>query len=237
MIKEALQYIVGLRKPEVISVNGVDYCDKVLNHISYNPKAEPIEMTTLTSLVDYISSNIDTMSDKMIVHVVSPTKVELYSSLDNERLREKLVVVNANVPSFPFDKFIDSEKFLIGLQSKFIPTDDRELLLKFAGTVETGTVQNYGDDGITQKATIKTGPASKSDAKVPSPCTLQPFRTFNEVEQPESEFIFRMQDGLHSVECAIFEADGGSWKNEAMKNIKEYFEDHLSDYSNFTVIS
>lgn len=237
MIKNALQYIVGLRKPEIIEVGGETYCDKPLEHVSFNPKAKAIEMTTLTSLVDYISSQVDELSDKMIVHVVSPTKVELYSCLDNERQREKIVVVNANVPEFPFDHFVDSERFNIALQSKFMPSDDRELLLKFAGTVDTGTICNYGDDGVTQKATIKTGPVSKSDAKVPSPATLIPFRTFTEVEQPESEFIFRMQDGRSGVECALFEADGGSWKNEAMKNIKEYFEDHLAEYSNFTIIA
>ena len=237
MIKEALEYIIGLRKAEIINVDGINYSDKSLHHVSFNPKADAIKMTTLTSLVDYIVSNVDKMSDHMLVHVVSPTRVELISNLDEEREREKLVVVEANVPDFPFDRFVDSERFIIGLQSKFIPTDDRALLLKFAGTVDTGTIANYGDDGISQKATIKMGPASKSDAKVPSPCVLQPFRTFNEVEQPESEFIFRMQDGRDGIECAIFQADGGSWMNEAMKNIKEYFEDHLSEYSQFTIIA
>jgi len=28
---------------------------------------------------------------------------------------------------------------------------------------------------------------------------------------------------------AIFEADGGAWKNEAMNSIKEYLEDKFSD--------
>ena len=45
------------------------------------------------------------------------------------------------------------------------------------------------------------------------------------------------QDGDDGVECAIFEADGGAWKNVAMKNIKEYLQFELSDLSQFTVIS
>lgn len=45
--------------------------------------------------------------------------------------------------------------------------------VKFAGTVESGTLAEYGDDGVTQKATVKTGIASKGDAIVPNPVKLK----------------------------------------------------------------
>lgn len=237
MLKEMFKYVVGLSEPHLNEIDGEKFTDKELMHVSFNPKAKAIELSTLTSLVDYIRSGVDTMSKKMLVHVVSPTEVRLYSDLDKERKRENLIVVNANIPSFPFDKYIESEKFIIGVQSKFIPTDDSRLILKFAGTVEDGTVASYKDDGVTQKAVIRQGPASKAEAVVPNPVTLQPYRTFAEVEQPDTEFIFRMQSENGTVYCALFEADGGSWKNEAMKNIKEYLQEYLSDYPQFTVIS
>ena len=72
---------------------------------------------------------------------------------------------------------------------------------------------------------------------VPNPVTLRPYRTFTEVTQPESEFVFRMKDDSMSVYCALFEADGGAWKREAMKNIKEHLEVELVDLPHFTVIS
>lgn len=237
-IKEALEYIVGLRKPEVVEINGERYSDKELRRICHNPKAKVIGMTTLTSLVDYIKANVDCMDDKMIIHVQSPTKVALYSQLDMDRVREYLVEVDASVPEFLYGRYYDHESFLIALQSKFINNSDRELLLKFAGTVEDKSVATYGDDGVTQKATIKTGVASKTDAIVPNPVKLRPYRTFIEVEQPESAFVFRMsQDGSGGVKCAIFEADGGAWKNTAMKNVKEYLQLELADMPQFTVIS
>lgn len=236
MIKKALEYIVGLKKPEVIEIEGNTYSDKELSMVSYTPYARAIEMSTLTSLVDYIKANIDTMADKMIIHVESPTKVRMYSSLDGDRKREYLVEVNANLPSFQFGKFIEHEEFCIALQSKFISNDDRELVLKFAGTVEDGTVAQYGDDGVTQKATVKTGLTSKADAVVPNPVNLMPYRTFLEVKQPASDFIFRMKSSC-GVQCAIFEADGGAWQNEAMRNIKEYLEAELADLPQFIVIS
>lgn len=239
MIKEALQYIVGLGKAEEHVINGACYSDKPLHRIdTYYPKADAIEMHTLTSLVDYIKSEVDEMPPRMIVEVKSPTEVELYSQLDPNRDRESLVVASARVPGFEFDRFVEHEKFCINLQSKFISSDDRELILKFAGTVEAGSVSEYGDDGVTQKATIKTGLASKGDAIVPNPVCLRPYRTFLEVEQPESAFVFRMkQDSYGSVMCAIFEADGGAWKMDATQAIKEYLQRELDGMPQFTVIS
>lgn len=241
MIKEALQYLVELGKAEEHIINGDTYSDKPLHRIDmYIPKANAIEMHTLTSLVDYIKSDVDEMSDKMIVEVASPTKVNLYSQLDYNRDREKLVSVSARVPEFSFNNFMDQEKFCINLQSKFIddPQTDRSLILKFAGTVEAGTVSDYGDDGITQKATVKTGIVSKGDAIIPNPVKLRPYRTFLEVEQPISEFIFRMkQDKYDGINCAIFEADGGAWQIAATKAIKEYLQFELADMTQFTVIS
>lgn len=244
MIKDALKYIVGLGEAKVQDITLPDgtvqtYSDKPLNRLSVHiPMASSIEMSTLTSLVDYIKANVDVMAEKMIIDVKSPTEVRLYSQLNMERDRETLVVVNARVPEFSFNSFMDQEKFCINLQSKFIDSDDRALILKFAGTVEANTIAEYGDDGVTQKATVKTGIASKSDAIVPNPVHLRPYRTFLEVEQPASDFIFRMkQDKYDGVSCAIFEADGGAWKMNATKAIKEYLQFELSGMPQFTVIS
>lgn len=240
MIKEALKYLVGMAEPNIVHVDGEVYSDKPLERISFNPKASVIEMNTLSSLMDYIKSGIDEMCGKMIIHVVSPTKVRMYSELDAERRREYVAEVTAKVPHFDFNKFINHELFCINLQSKFIdePSTERALILKFAGTVESGSVAEYGDDGVTQKATVKTGIASKDEAIVPNPVLLKPFRTFVEVDQPESEFIFRMkQDNYDGIQCALFEADGGYWEIEAMERIKVYLEKQLEGTEGFIVIS
>lgn len=238
MEKEALEYAVGLAEPHIEKIDGEVYSDKILRRIAYNPKADCITMTTLRSLVDYIKSGADEMEEKMIIHVVSPTQVQLYSGLDSDRLREYMVAVNAELPKFPFNSFINHENFIINMQSKFIANNDRELLLKFAGTVERGTIADYGDDGVSQKATVRTGVASKADAVVPSPVSLKPYRTFTEVDQPESNFVFRMkEDKYEGVQCALFEADGGAWKLHAMESIQEYLEEQLEGVERFTIIS
>lgn len=242
MIKEALQYIVGLNAPIVQKIRDDVYSDKDLYRIDKHiPTASAIEMNTLSSLVDYIKNRIDTMPERMIIHVVSPEEVKLFSCLNDNRKREYLVNVRAQVPAFKYETFIDREAFTISAQAKFIddPATDKAVLLQFSGTVECGTITEYGDDGVSQKAVVRDGIASKKDDIVPNPVKLRPYRTFVEVTQPVSEFIFRMkQDKYDGINCAIFEADGGAWKIAAMKSIKKYLEYELADISEqFTVIS
>lgn len=155
MIKEALQYIVGMSPAEVKEYTLPDgkkgmYSDKPLHRLETPVLiADRLYLHTLTGLVDYIKSNTDAMAKKMVVEVQSPTKVHLYSQLNRKRNREYLTEVNAMLPDFAFDVYQDHESFCVGLQSKFLQTDDRELVLKFAGTVENGTVAQYSDDGVT----------------------------------------------------------------------------------------
>lgn len=241
MIKEALEYIVGLRAPVVKEIDESMYSDKDLKRISYNPLAEPLHLHTLTGLVDYIKSNVDTTKndENLIVEVASPERVYLYTSLDKERKREQFAIVEARVPSFPFNTFIGHEEFIINVQAKFLDDNnsDRAKILSFAGTVEKGSVAEYSDDGVSQKATVKSGIISKEEKIVPNPVKLRPYRTFLEVEQPMSEFIFRMKDKDYGVSCAVIEADGGAWINAATKNIKEYLEFELSEFKNILIIS
>lgn len=165
---------------------------------------------------DFIKkSKADFKTGHYIAQVVSPTEVRLFSSLDADRQRETLAVVKAEIPEFSFGQFIGNEEFVIGVQSKFLNEDaeanDKPIILQFAGNVKAGTVAEYGDTGVGQKAAIKKGVASLQEVEVPSPCRLMPYRTFTEVAQPMSNFIFRVKDNdRYGVTCALFEADGGA---------------------------
>ncbi|QBO37261.1 hypothetical protein EQG49_12720 [Periweissella cryptocerci] len=160
------------------------------------------------------------------IQVVDETKVNLLGDVDNAGRREVLAVANAYGTPFYFDNYYDTEDAVIKLQALFADTEDRALVLKFLGNLTDGESRTLEDDGITQAATIKTGIASKGEAKVPNPVKLKPFRTFLEVEQPESPFIFRVKEGPRA---ALYEADGGYWKIQAINNIKQYFVDALGD--------
>ena len=233
LTKEALDYLAEQSiEPEErqLKISGQNYIINkdgepvLVEPVIYKAK-EPIRLNTLSGLVDYIkSSNLDYNTDHAYLHVVDEKTVELKSDLKEDRERELLAVATAIVPEFKFNSYMDIESFNIALQSQFVKTDDRNILLKVVGNLKEDNVRSTGDDGISQAVTIKSGIATAENIKVPNPVILAPYRTFVEVEQPESKFIFRMQSGPRG---AIFEGDGGLWRVEAIKTIAKYLEVRL----------
>lgn len=233
--KEALQYLVGLGEVKLIDVEGQKYSSKELYNVR-EPKPAALQATTLTALVDYIKANFDKKaSDKLLIHVVSHKKVILYSELRSDQDREGYIECNALLPdNIHFNNFLDPEQFNIMLQSSFVENNDRSLLLKITGNIQDNAVKTIGDNGVSQSATIKTGVASVNEVAVPNPVNLAPYRTFPEIDQPISKFIFRMRSG---PSAALYEADGGAWRNEAMEGIKLYLKEELKGVENVEIIS
>lgn len=63
-----------------------------------------------------------------------------------------------------------------------------------------------------------------TEAKKTRTVVLRPYRTFTEVEQPASAFIFRCRQDQGKMQFMLCEADGGAWRSEAMKNIQTFME-------------
>jgi len=232
--KSAIEYIAGLGKAEVLEVDGNKF---ITNHATLikEPRVDkPFELTTLAGVTDYINSAVDVsvVGTEMTVHIVSPEEVRIYSELNDDRNRECLVVARAILPEFAFGRFHDSESFIIELLSKFENNIDRAKILKLVGNIKEDHVKNTGDNGISQTVTVKAGIATVEDVEVPNPVTLAPYRSFPEVPQPESSFIFRLKDG---PSAALFNAGGTGWRIEAMREIKEYLNVSLSEESKIQV--
>ena len=233
-IKQALEYIANLgvkaEAPEVVEIAGKKYCTKQLTRYDKPPKAEPIKATTLTALVDYIKENRHELRDRMIIQVVSPTEVRLYSELLDERDRETLFVVDAVLPRVEYGREYDQEAFLVSMQSCFEVSEDRTAISFLASNIVNTQQATFSDDGITQQAVVKTGITTKENAFVPNPVKLIPYRSFLEVQQPESEFVFRVREGHGGAPLfKLVAADGGLWKNQAMDNVKRYLMEQLAD--------
>ena len=234
--REALEYLVNLgeKKEPIIELDQGTFSRVSLNRVT-EPVASKLTVSTLTGLVDYIKTNVDKLEGKLLIQVKSPEEVTLYSPLNADREREKYVSAEAILPNnVAYERFLDTERFNIMLQSAFVNNKDKEILLKYTGLIQDDAVKTIGDDGVSQQVTVKTGVASVGQAVVPNPVTLAPFRTFPEVEQPESKFIFRMKEG---PSAALFEADGGAWRNKAILNIKAYLEKELEHNHNVEIIA
>lgn len=229
MIKEALQWLVELGQVETVEAMGRTYSTKQLHPLKF-ATPEPLKVNSLSAVTQYILSDFDKESWlSLMVHVVSPTEVALVSNLLGDGQRECYMVAKAMVNEYRFGHWYDIEQFIIALQAGFVRGDDREQILRVVGNIKQEAVRNYGDDGVSQSVTAKTGIATVDEVRVPNPVILAPFRTFVEVDQPESSFVFRMRQGQKGPECALFEADGGAWRLAAMALVQDQLEMDLAD--------
>lgn len=236
--KEALQYLMDLTvKPDervvdlvddnglkrIFTFNSNGTAAEIEPNVPYRAK-ESIRVHTLNGLCEYIESQLERHDVPLFIQIEDERTVSLLGTLDAEGKRERLVMANAIVPDFHYDLFMDSETLIIKLQAQFATSEDREILLQVLGNIKEENVRTVGDDGISQAVKIKQGLTSVADVIVPNPVNLAPYRTFLEVDQPFSDFIFRMKDGPKG---ALFEADGGVWRNDAITNIANYLHDRL----------
>lgn len=234
-IKEAMEHFEELVKradaPQVLEICGKTYVNRDLRRYDEAPKARPVQARTLTALMDYMEHCSQEFPGRMIIHIVDPTHVRLLSELDAERERETLFETAAETSAFRFGEWYDQENFMIALQANFQANDDLAAVLKLAGNIVSKNDQTYSDDGTTQVATMTVGVASKADAIVPNPVTLIPYRTFQEVEQPESQFVFRIGKWNEAPSFKLVEAEGGLWRLAAVNQIKAYIYDILGNLS------
>lgn len=195
---------------------------------------ETIQVTTLSSVVDFVKQSKDALSHgQLLVRVDGPRKVVVESTLDNYGRRARFLEARPVLDLMEFGHWYDREELTIALQAHFVSLapeesreyDDKGTLLRFISAYQETDSNQVVDDGVSQTATVKTGAASVGTARVPNPVLLAPYRTFAEVEQPQSEFIFRMHEGMMG---ALFEADGGAWRSQAVASVKEYLNANLS---------
>lgn len=224
MLKEFVNRLLELQRPETVEVKGQTFSTERLHLIPDSPSVDAIEIHSLTGVVDYIKSNFDSRS-KLLIHVKSPNEVDLVDQLDNTNNRRVYIMSSAILPHITFDNFIDREKFQIMMQACFVPTADHATVLNIVSHIHIneGAVE-LKDNGLTQSVTVNQGAATLATENIPSRVSLKPFRTFVEVAQPASEYILRLNN---KGNVAIYEADGGSWQLEAIENIAEYFKQEL----------
>lgn len=227
--KELYEAIRKDADTKTITINGRTFTDKPIHPVL---AAEPgaLEISTLTGLLDYLKANVDNLRlEGLMVVVASPSYVELVSDLHDEHgQRASLMKVKAILPKTFFECQLPAESFNIWLQSGFVPTEGRAEVLNYAGNVVATADATVMDDGTAQAVTVRSGIASKAVKKLPNPVQLAPFRTFAEVEQPETSFVFRVHDG---IKFSLTEADGGAWRNQAMHNVSVWLKSQFEALS------
>lgn len=233
----AVQAIKDSERTEVIKVGEVEFVSRPI----YDPPRDPIpaalKLNTLTGLIDYVNKGADGVGEDargLMVHVVNERQVDVVSGLFG-RSEQRVIFASSTADAvlsksdFRYGEFYDCENFVIKLLSLFEDFDGRAAVLKIVGNIKEENVRQTGDDGVTQTVTAKSGIARVVDVSVPNPVYLAPFRTFREVTQPLSPFVLRMKQGREGglPTAALFEADGGKWKLDAIQFIREYLSGQI----------
>jgi len=225
MIKAAIEKTLSLGGIEIKEVNGRTYAkgpDTMKAVLP--PKAETLAINTLTGIADYSPATITMLhvADHKTVHLIDT------SFADSWLTRSTYLTAVHESPVFRFGQFTNVEDFIINIQALFVQDENTAAILRIVGNIKEEAVNQFNDDGVTQAVTAKSGISRVEQVPVPNPVTLRPYRTFMEIEQPASTFVFRMQGGKgNPPTCALFEADGRMWRLEAIKNIKAWLAEKI----------
>ena len=206
------------------------------------PEDDPVPPTyrflTLDGLVKYIIENVEGIipnDERLILHVINERTVRLMSHpYGNFHDRYCIAECQSHVPDITYGRYMDIESFNVQLLSKFVDTPARAELFKVLKSMTREQSCNVGDDGVSQNITVKQGVTLAANVQFQNPVPLRPMRTFSEVEQPESNFVLRVNG---DAAVALHEADGSAWINTAVANIAAYLTDRLAAQNNIVVIA
>ena len=241
---EGMEYLVNLGRERtdvrVVEINGEHYTPDTLRRIEpIMPKrCETFRVATLTGLVEYLLSETDEFIGeykRVLVNVASPARVEVLSHIYGpDAKRDVIASCVIELPVLRTCDYMDPEDFNVMLQTRVLQSPNRDLVLKFVGSLKDEQSNQTADDGFSQRVTVKTGVATVGDVTVVNPVYLAPRRTFPEVAQPESPYVLRFREG---PKCALFDTDSLTWRNEAIANIGQWLRDKLDGHPEFVVIA
>lgn len=225
-IKEIVKLAVEANAIKV--VDGVNYFQNGHGHLAeVFPSPMPlIKIGSLTGLVDFVHS-IGSYADRMIF-VVDHKTVAYTEMMVDPKTKQRQGHAQAMFEldeEFQFGRKYKHDEFMVKLICMFMKTDRQQNFIEKVSTIKLVNTDDSHDTGATNKKSQSLGVEIAGDAKEFS-VNLKPFRTFPEIDQPESPFIFRVDNEKY---CALHECDGGAWKNQARLKIKQYLADKLDN--------
>jgi len=218
---------------KTFEINGNTYCTDELNQVlPLEPPFPTVELGSLDGVVDYVKDNKDDAVTARSQLVCTHSTVELVSEpMGIRRQRDCLVQASAGATFDGIGKWMDQESFRVWMMTQFVGSEDGFDLLLLISKITDENIQLSEDNGISQTVTARVGIAPQSGVKVPSPIKLRPIRTFEEIEQPEGTFVYRLrksQSGKGGMEMALFEV-ATNWKRTAALAARDYLKAKLPD--------
>lgn len=227
MLKEFVQYLVSLKDNKTYDIHGDTYSDRELVRVApHIDRPARISVSSLDSIVQLVCHELDMFTNlPVFIRAEDARAVSVFTTYDDVMARDNLYRAECDVPGFR-DGFREYEQAIIELRSRFAPGSGVDYLLDLLSRISKDNGVTTSDNGVSQTVEARQGVSLRTMVAVKPRVALRPYRTFLEVEQPESEFLLRLDDNGN---VGLFEADGGMWRQTAKASILAYFEARLSD--------
>lgn len=231
MLKEAIEKIQELCMARTEIVDGITYLLDGKGHFQQiRPEldfAEPTQLTSLEALVQFVKEEALKRYPKVYITVPDHLTVKCFTGLNDDLRKNREYLYKAvaqDVPGWESKVSLGFEEALIALRTRFQHATDTEYALRLLSNITTGGKVTYNDNGVATSIVTKRGIDLQNNETIRPIIKLRPYRTFQEVEQPESDFLIR----LNERNITFLEADGGMWKLAARNTVKQYLVDALS---------
>ena len=230
MLKEFIEHIQKTAQPKTEIVEGRIFAlfhDGVqeINPEPYRP--ELLEVHSLDALVQLIANEASEFAQTIFVSVPDHMTVSCFTKPDPDDRCFRQVFYKAiatDVPGWGEKVQMGFEEMQIALRTRFQETPDTPYVQKLLSDISTGAKITYNDNGVATTIVTSKGVALQGSETIRPIVTLKPYRTFQEVDQPDSTFLIRVSErGI-----SFAEADGGMWKLQARRNNKAFIEAQIA---------
>lgn len=231
MIKEAIQYLVGLKDNKTYDIGGETYSDHELVRIApHVDRPREIQVNGLSSISELIREEHDIFVDSLPIYirVIDAREVAVFTSYDDMMARDALYRCSCDAPFF-CPGWMEHDEAVIRLRSVFIQDgaeSDLEYVMDLLSRISKESSVTSSDNGISQTVEARQGVALAQRVSVRPIVRLTPYRTFLEVNQPTSQFLLRLDE---EGRVGLLEADAGRWKMDAKQAIARFFRGELTD--------
>ena len=188
---------------------------------------DTLPLNSLDSLIKMVKTEASEQDAPLYITIPDHMTVRCFGQPDAAERYHRQFYYEANatdVPGWAEKNTLGFEEAQIALRTRFQETPDTLYAMKLVSDISLGAKVIYNDNGIATTITTQKGVALQTNEQIRPLVKLRPYRTFQEVEQPESIFLIRVSDrGI-----SFIEADGGMWKLTARETIKTFLEERLS---------
>ncbi len=198
---------------------------------------ETLYLTSLKSLCEFVKDNPQNLDFAGAIIVVNKDlSVSLMSAVNKTDMKRDVIAFarKPDTAGFRFGDQMDVENFVISMKSYFVKEDsDWEACFNTARKIQIDNGVKIDDSGMSMMVTVKSGISSASIETVTrqTDFNLRPYRIFPECTQPRSPFFLRFTQRGDQAAVSLHETDGGKWKIEAARIIRDYIVFELAESS------